>query len=182
MRGIKRREPTTCRLCITAEQRTTSSCGHMCIGTIVWQLVISGNLKWWPLLNPPMAKSEIDDIFASKGKGKATQSVVSSSTPPVKKHKKDKKKNPGVDPAKIDKDATTKKRPAPETVVDPSTRIPSAKRAKVSITTSTNPSNSVKTAKGKGDEDRFKDSRGTGPRKSSLFLLISPHLTPVSRP
>jgi hypothetical protein len=153
-----------------------------CIGTIVRQLFVFGNLKRWRTLNPTMAKSEIDDIFASKGKGKAIQSVASSSTTLVKNRKKGKKKNHDVDPAKIDKEATTKKRPAPETVVDPSTRIPSAKRAKASVTTSTNPLNSVKKAKGKGDEDRFKDSRGTGPRKSSLLLLISPHLTFVSRP
>ncbi|KIM85372.1 hypothetical protein PILCRDRAFT_817378 [Piloderma croceum F 1598] len=108
-----------------------------------------------------MPKSEIDDIFASKGKAKAIQPVASSSTASKRKKKKDKGKKRGLEAAN---EPMTKKRPAPETVVDPSTQIPSAKRAKVAITTSKKPG---KQDSSKDDEDRFKDSRGSGPRRKT---------------
>jgi len=115
-----------------------------------------------------MQKSEIDDIFASKGKAKAIQPVASSFTVPEKKRKRDKKKRRDVEAAKIDNTVTTNKRPAPETIVDPSTCIPSAKRAKVAVTTTTkHPLKLGKKDGRKDDEDRFKDSRGSGPRRKT---------------
>jgi hypothetical protein len=123
-----------------------------------------------------MPKSEIDDIFASKGKAKAIQPVASSSTASKRRRRKDKEKK--LEAANIDNEPITKKRPAPETVVDPSTQIPSAKRAKVASATSKKPSKQVSS---KHDEDRFKDSRGSGPRMLlSLFYIIQ--LIFASRP
>jgi len=120
-----------------------------------------------------MPKSEIDDIFASKGKVKAIQPVASSSTASKRKKEKDKQKKRGLEAAKIDNEPMTKKRPAPETVVDPSTQTPSAKRAKVAIATSKKPSKPTKQDSCKDDKDRFKDSRGSGPRMLlSLFYVI----------
>jgi hypothetical protein len=128
-----------------------------------------------------MPKSEIDDIFASKGKAKATQPVASSSTASGRKKKKDKKKKRDLEAAKIDNEPMTKKRPAPETVVDPSIQIPSAKRAKVASTTSKKPSKPSKQDSSKDDEDRFKDSRGNGPRMLLLLFYVIP-LIFTSRP
>jgi hypothetical protein len=89
------------------------------------------------------------------------------------KKKKDKKKKRDLEAAKIDNEPMTKKRPAPETVVDPSIQIPSTKRAKVASTTSKKPSKPRKQDSSKDDEDRFKDSRGNGPRMLlSLFYVI----------
>jgi len=117
-----------------------------------------------------MAKSEIDDIFASKGKAKAIQPVASSS---AASKRKDKEKKRGVNAAKDDNKPMMTKRPAPETVFDPSTQIHSTKRAKVASTTSKKLSKPGKHDKGKDDEDRFKDSRGSGPRMlPSLHYVI----------
>ena len=109
--------------------------------------------------------SEIDHIFASKGKSEVAQPVVLSSTAAEKRRKKDKKQKSDVE-TKIDNDVTAKKRPAPKIIVDPSVRIPSAKRAKMLVVTTSK--HSLKPNKEEGakeDEDRFKDSRGNGPRK-----------------
>ncbi|KAJ7492816.1 hypothetical protein FB451DRAFT_1219654 [Mycena latifolia] len=73
--------------------------------------------------------SEIDDIFAKRP-------VASTSAIPA--------------PAQPATAGSSKKRPAPETIVDPSTRAPQKRT--------------------KEDTDRFKDSRGSGPRK----VFISP--------
>jgi len=140
-----------------------------------------------------MARSEIDDIFAAK---KSTAKVVaqpaasaSTSTDPtgLEKKKKVKKRKRQTEEAQnpdVNEEKPQKKRVV-ETVHDPSTAarsIPSSKKAtkpvkNISATTQ-------KTSKkGMEELDRFKDSRGTGPRRKteegfSIFkeaeLCISP--------
>jgi hypothetical protein len=179
--GKQEMEPTTCHLCMTTEQLITclklATCTGKCCLFIDLAAISVGDADILTL----MAKSEIDDIFASKGKAKVNQPVASSSTAPAKR-KRDKKKKPDVEAAKIGNEVTTKKRPAAETIVDPSTRIPGAKRAKLAIPASKKPLKSIKKDSGKGDEDRFKDSRGSGSRKYTLSLSITTPLNFVSRP
>ncbi|KAJ3511210.1 hypothetical protein NMY22_g15726 [Coprinellus aureogranulatus] len=95
--------------------------------------------------------SEIDDIFASKGKAKAADAP-----PPEKKKKKSNKKAAPTKP----EPSSSQKRPAPETVVDPSVQIPQ-KRQKVP------PKAASKSKQDREDEEDFKDSRGTGPRRKT---------------
>lgn len=119
-----------------------------------------------------MPASEIDEIFASKGKAKAktslpskapAQSVSSHSSSSASSAKKKAKKRAGkahtLQPLN-DGAMKGKKRPAPETVdfVDPSSLPPETKRQKVS-----------KSSAKKPDLQEFKDSRGTGPRKLNLY-------------
>ena len=121
-----------------------------------------------------MARSEIDDIFAATKSAKGiAQPVASTSTSTdatgSKKKKKAKKRkrqaeeaqDPGVTEEK------PQKRRVVETVHDPSSAVPSASSSKKTVkpgkdsgTTKPKPANKVKE-----DLDRFKDSRGTGPRK-----------------
>ena len=121
-----------------------------------------------------MARSEIDDIFAAK---KPTAKVViqpvalpstsADGTSSKKKKKKKKRKeradeavNPGVN------EERPQKKRVVETILDASTALPSVSSSKVSEvgkgagTTKPRPSKV-----GKEDLDRFKDSRGTGPRE-----------------
>lgn len=125
-----------------------------------------------------MPKSEIDEIFASKGKSKAIHPVAPPSIVSEKKRKKDKKKKRDLEAAEFDVEVMTKKQPTPETVVDPSTRLPSAKRAKVSTIISKNPLKSGGKDSSQGDEDRFKDSRGSGLRKCNISFLYVTRLIP----
>lgn len=110
-----------------------------------------------------MPKSEIDDIFASKGKIAAQPSAgsaaASSSKSKKRKRKAETDENPSSQPS-------AKK--VPETIIDPSASMPSAKRVKA-----TKASEKAAEPKGKAkresknvkeQEDRFKDSRGSGPR------------------
>ncbi|KAJ7139927.1 hypothetical protein C8R44DRAFT_765810 [Mycena epipterygia] len=95
--------------------------------------------------------SEIDDIFAKRPVA-STSAIV----PPKKKQKTKEKPSP-------EKTATTgssKKRPAPETIIDPSARAPPLKRTKL---------DKPATVAGleKDDTERFKDSRGSGPRRKT---------------
>ncbi|KIK71141.1 hypothetical protein GYMLUDRAFT_254408 [Collybiopsis luxurians FD-317 M1] len=92
-----------------------------------------------------MANSEIDDIFAKKSK-----SLPSAPPKPSKKDKKRKRKA-------SEPDSNSNK--APETIIDPSTSIPSSKRIKLS-----KPTVSSTTVK---DKEKFKDSRGSGPRRKT---------------
>ncbi|KAG0709013.1 hypothetical protein DFH29DRAFT_1075375 [Suillus ampliporus] len=95
-----------------------------------------------------MPTSEIDDIFAAKGKAKAVELVV-----PLPSVKEKKSQSP------------LKKRPLPETVVDPSLKSStSSKRPKMDAS-SHHEKTSHETRK--EDEDRFKDSRGSGPRRKT---------------
>lgn len=126
-----------------------------------------------------MIKSEIDDIFASKGKAKVIQPIASSSnTAPEKKRKKEKKKKKrrdgGGDEVPVPEGkSNTKKRPAPETVVDPSTNLSSVKKAKVAMAVPQNAAKPKARQKdaAREDEVRFKDSRGNGPRMSTSLLF-----------
>ncbi|KAJ7107629.1 hypothetical protein C8R43DRAFT_1044712 [Mycena crocata] len=95
--------------------------------------------------------SEIDDIFAKRPVA-STSAIV----PPKKKHKpKEKQVTEKTAPA-----GSSKKRPAPETILDPSARAPPQKRNKVDKP-------SVVASSDKEDSERFKDSRGFGPRRKT---------------
>jgi len=126
-----------------------------------------------------MARSEIDDIFAAKkstAKVTTAQPVASTSTPTdatgSKKKKKDKKRKRQAeevqDPAPNEE--KPRKKRVVETVHDPSVTVPpvssSNKVAKSGKVTSIAKPKVVK--KEKEDLGRFKDSRGTGPRKQRL--------------
>ncbi|KZV63283.1 DUF1764-domain-containing protein [Peniophora sp. CONT] len=137
-------------------------------------------------LSTPMPASEIDNIFASKGKPQASSSTSTTPTVEKKKKKKDKKRKhadtapvPSADdpPAKSKKARTA---PVPETVVDTSSALLSApaivapaKKSKTSgsllkkAAAAKSSSGSKKNADADDDEGRFKDSRGTGPRKKT---------------
>jgi hypothetical protein len=130
-----------------------------------------------------MPKSEIDDIFASsKSKGKALLEPVASTSSATldgsaKSKKKSKKRKlaeleeatPPITPAK----KTTTKATVPETVVDSSLRPKKTKTKEVS-----QPQKKKKATKGdKEDEEKFKDSRGSGPRTNPAFWEFSYDLT-----
>ena len=130
-----------------------------------------------------MPASEIDDIFAAKGKGKPAAPVPSSSKTPEttssKKNKRSsKKRKREADPVAVPADEVTDhkpvKRKVPETVIDPSTTAArAASHAKPAK--SVRPTDTKKKHKkvDREDEDRFKDSRGTGP--SMFGVMISLH-------
>ncbi|EKM83760.1 hypothetical protein AGABI1DRAFT_124089 [Agaricus bisporus var. burnettii JB137-S8] len=100
--------------------------------------------------------SEIDDIFATKSK---TDPPIHP--PPSKKKKKDKKKKQGVIP--VPPTETSPPRPAPETIIDPSA-VPHISKRRRKDSESIVPSKRTKTTK---EEELFKDSRGTGPRRKT---------------
>lgn len=109
--------------------------------------------------------SEIDAIFASKGKAKATDAQPAE-TPALrasKKKKKAKKNKPEPQTATAAPAKDTKKRPAPETIVDPSVQT-SQKRQKTEDTSDLAAKQKSKPKKSKKEDDSFRDSRGTGPR------------------
>jgi hypothetical protein len=121
-----------------------------------------------------MPTSEIDDIFAAKGKAKA---VELAPLPSVKKEKKKKKKDrPSTSDetkeiSRSSESKILKKRPLPETVVDPSFKSSStSKRPKLDAPV-TSQREKIHHETCKEDEDRFKDSRGSGPSKFHLVLL-----------
>ncbi|KAJ8494886.1 hypothetical protein ONZ51_g2012 [Trametes cubensis] len=128
-----------------------------------------------------MPASEIDEIFASKGKAPsaAKPAASSSSTQPPDKKKK-KKKDKSAKRKRDDADADPEpeaaappkpvKRKVPETVFDPSAAIPSAKESKPRKGDKSAVSAAAKPKTPKLDreeEQRFKDSRGTGPRRKT---------------
>jgi len=89
--------------------------------------------------------SEIDDIFAKRP---ASTSVV----PPKEEQKKRRTKQKQAPEMKTS-ELSSNKRPAPETVVDPSSHTaPLQKKSKV---------------RADKDIDKFKDSRGNGPRRKT---------------
>ncbi|KAG2368284.1 hypothetical protein BDR07DRAFT_1391649 [Suillus spraguei] len=114
-----------------------------------------------------MPTSEIDDIFAAKGKARA---VEPAPIPSVKKEKKKKRKgkpftSDEISPSSESK--TLKKRPLPETIVDPSFKSSSSsKRPKLDALVSSQ-REKVHHETRKEDEDRFKNSRGSGPRRKT---------------
>ena len=134
-----------------------------------------------------MPASEIDDIFASKGKQKAAVPPKASSSASVlpdkkKKKKKDKEKSAKrkrEDDAGEGADAAPGKlpnRPVPETVFDPSSGLPSSGKAKVGKTDkpAVGVAKPKRPKKDREDEDRFKDSRGTGPRTFRFIRCPEP--------
>ncbi|GJE86010.1 DUF1764 domain-containing protein [Phanerochaete sordida] len=121
-----------------------------------------------------MPASEIDDIFASKKQGAAAKPVAgpSSSKAPAKQEKKSSKKRKREAAGKSAAGEQSAEQPAkkrvPETVVDPSLQLvaSSAKRSKQPK--AERPAEAQKKAKvSREDEERFKDSRGTGPRRKT---------------
>lgn len=138
-----------------------------------------------------MPVSEIDAIFASKGKAAVAppKPSSSSSAQPEQKKKKKKDKEKAAkrkrDDADADDAAPSKppKRQVPETVFDPSAGLPSAKATKPAKVDKS-ASSVVKQKKPKKDreeEQRFKDSRGTGPRTLYIPRLRELLLTFVYR-
>lgn len=120
-----------------------------------------------------MARSEIDDIFAAKkttAKPVASTSTSADVTDSKKKKKNKKRKlqaeevqDPGVN------EERPRKKRAVETVLDPSIALPSSSSSRASQAgkgASTTRARAPK--KEKEGLDRFKDSRGTGPRKLKI--------------
>lgn len=127
-----------------------------------------------------MPTSEIDDIFAAKGKAKAVELAPLPSTKKEKKKKKKDRPSTSDETKEISRSSESKslkKRPLPETVVDPSLKSSStSKRPKLDTPVSSQREKIYHETR-KEDEDRFKDSRGSGPSKLHLVLL-SNSLTP----
>ncbi|CAE6436718.1 unnamed protein product [Rhizoctonia solani] len=118
---------------------------------------------------------EIDEIFSGKTKAKGKLKEAEPSSTPKDKviSKKKKSKKPtksgslakdsvGHDePVEIPTASTAAKRKVPETVVDPSTEVESkSKKLKPS-------KQGKKSAVVDSDDERFRDSRGTGPRRKT---------------
>ncbi|KAJ7783565.1 hypothetical protein DFH07DRAFT_1054787 [Mycena maculata] len=97
--------------------------------------------------------SEIDDIFAKRPVA-STSAIV-----PLKKKQRTKDKHVPEKSASAPA-ASSKKRPAPETILDPSTRPPPQKKSKVDKP-------AIVAGSEKDDTERFKDSRGSGPRRKT---------------
>lgn len=117
--------------------------------------------------------SEIDDIFASKGKPTAPQPVASMSTLSEKKKKKDKKRKREVDPEDNAEISQRNWRPAPQTITDPSILIPSLKPPKIDRAEASKSKVSKSTAQGADDKDRFKDSRGSVSSRCPYLHYVS---------
>ncbi|KAG1757420.1 hypothetical protein EDB19DRAFT_1657375 [Suillus lakei] len=119
-----------------------------------------------------MPTSEIDDIFAAKGKAKAIELAPLPSVMEKKAKKKKRKDRPSTsdETKEINRSSnskTLKKRPLPETVVDPSFKASSSsKRPKLDASASSQREKTTHETR-KEDEDRFKDSRGSGPRRKT---------------
>ncbi|KAH9968797.1 hypothetical protein BC827DRAFT_1165655 [Russula dissimulans] len=100
--------------------------------------------------------SEIDDIFTRKAETVTVQASGSNL-----KQKRRKKKRPETPPAEPNA-------PTPEIVLDPSTQRLHASTSKtVSHDRLEQPKKRRKVVETKSDEDKFKDSRGTGPRRKT---------------
>jgi len=95
--------------------------------------------------------SEIEDIFAQR-----PVASTSAILPPQKKQKSKEKRAP----EKNEPSQVSKKRPPPETIIDPSIRAPAHKKTKPDKP-------AVATGSAKEDTDKFKDSRGSGPRRKT---------------
>jgi len=135
-----------------------------------------------------MPASEIDDIFANKGKQKVTPPAPSTSTVPKSSKKKKKseekvlkerssqqekkgKKRKREGDEGVEGNTHSSKRRVPETVVDPSLAVaPSLNnvggRDKAKVKAPPRPPRKSAGAQ-KEAEERFKDSRGNGPRRTT---------------
>ncbi|GBE78318.1 hypothetical protein SCP_0112030 [Sparassis crispa] len=123
-----------------------------------------------------MPASEIDEIFASKGKSSApkpSSSAPSTDTPPKKTKKSGKRKREAKGETEVRDESESKKstkRRVPETVLDPSARIAAPATSNKSTKLQNIASDSAAKKKSKKAievEDRFKDSRGTGSRRTT---------------
>lgn len=115
--------------------------------------------------------AEIDDIFASKGKGRA---VISTSVPPDQKPKASKKRKRVVDLPAMNQSGTV-----PETVFDSSTASTHAKRPKFMKAAKDAAIKDSATGKKKmkcDAESKFQDSRGSESRQSSIPIFCSLYL------
>lgn len=143
-----------------------------------------------PFASAAMARSEIDDIFAAKRSSTkvVARPVASTSTSTdatgSKRKKKNKKRKRQAEEAQdpgVNEEQPQKKRVV-ETIHDPSTAVPPVSSSRNAV----KPGRDVTTAKPKTakkekeDLDRFKDSRGTGPRKwkFSRDIWLWPYKTP----
>ncbi|KAF9532074.1 hypothetical protein CPB83DRAFT_56702 [Crepidotus variabilis] len=116
--------------------------------------------------------SEIDDIFASKGKAKEI-----SASPTIKSSKKKKRVSVHLDTSSSSseiKDAASsslspsKKRRQPETVVDTSNNLSGpSKRQKIDDSKNSKPGKGEKSKQAQDDLTNFKDSRGSSDRKKT---------------
>ncbi|KAG1773176.1 DUF1764-domain-containing protein [Suillus occidentalis] len=117
-----------------------------------------------------MTTSEIDDIFAAKGKVKAIELAPLPSAKKEKKKKKKKDRSSTNDETKeISRSSESKslKKRLPETVVDPSLKSSSTSKRPKLDTPVPSQREKVYHETRKEDEDRFKDSRGSGPRRKT---------------
>ncbi|KIP12592.1 hypothetical protein PHLGIDRAFT_61567 [Phlebiopsis gigantea 11061_1 CR5-6] len=117
-----------------------------------------------------MPRSEIDDIFAASN---ASVSTPAPSTPlvPEKKKKKTKKRKRDDEEKSAAPSETAaqpqSKRKVPETVLDPSVYPTPAQARSTKPQKSQRPDIKKKSRGDREDEERFKDSRGTGPRRKT---------------
>lgn len=122
-----------------------------------------------------MPASEIDDIFAASKKGKVLLSPPVPSTSKVhekEKQKKSAKKRKREAEAKPTPDEPQSeqlvKKRVPETVIDPSLQLAASSSQRSKQSKAERPSEVKKKAKvDREEEERFKDSRGTGPRRKT---------------
>jgi hypothetical protein len=119
--------------------------------------------------NVATPSSEIDDIFTRKTKTTTLQTNQQSSSDPKQKRRK-KKRSETQNPEP--------KRAPPEIVLDPSTQ-PSHTSKTIQHDRSVPPKKKRKVVETKVDQEKFTDSRGTGPRKRPLPL---PSASLSSRP
>jgi hypothetical protein len=110
--------------------------------------------------NVTTSSSEIDDIFTRKAKTAILQTNQHSRSDPKQKRRK-KKRSETQNPEP--------KRPPPEIVLDPSSQ-PSHASKTIRHDRSVPPKKKRKIVETKVDQDKFTDSRGTGPRTSPLSL------------
>jgi hypothetical protein len=122
--------------------------------------------------------SEIDDIFAgkskSKGKAKEAANTVPEAPLPSKKKKKKSKRVDAAEPLALEETPEVApapvagtKRKLPETVVDPSLAV-EAKAKRVKDGGKEGKKSKATAQAENSDDERFRDSRGTGPSESPL--------------
>ncbi|KAI0961436.1 hypothetical protein AcV7_000536 [Taiwanofungus camphoratus] len=111
-----------------------------------------------------MPLSEIDHIFASKPKRRLSAPSTSTDAPDKQSKGAKRKRGRTAETGVVAHGLQSAKRRAPETVLDPSVRIAAAsKKNKAAAGTAIKKSRKPDTE----DEDRFKDSRGAGPRRKT---------------
>ncbi|KAF9229449.1 hypothetical protein BS17DRAFT_689038 [Gyrodon lividus] len=112
-----------------------------------------------------MPASEIDDIFASRGKLNIVSKSPHAFSPPTDKKRKKQKNKTHLTPVEEAQVPSSKKHSAPETVVDPSVQPAPKKRPK--FVASSNSTQKSSKDQLREVEERFKDSRGSAPRRTT---------------